>query len=317
MAKDFIYLVQARSDMVPRNLSLESSRADLIIYTWDKKIMLPNALFKPKTVWAEGRNILIDAAKKLKHKYKYYILLDDDVEFINGNAQKFEDEILAADPDACIPIVPANDKILGNYSMAMPFRYLAMNLIDEACICLSKEFFFSDKLLPYHTLYNDSPAHQRSYYSARYFWMMLFENYSDRKLLVTKNIKHINQNSIFEYNIHPQYYSLLDKVMQKEHSFKNSMHKHLPFTKYIDNQEALKYRRKHSRQVQNLAMQALYRNPRRYLLNYIIPNTIMRIKKKIICSKTYYRLFTIFFILPVFIYRDIKINIKILFDKIK
>ena len=315
MSKDFLYLVQASSDMVERHLSLETSRADLIIYTFDKKVKYPNALFKPGTVWGEGRNILIEAAKKLKHKYKYYILLDDDVEFIKGSFKDFEDEVLLAEPDVCIPAIPwYYNEILGKYRKLMPCRYLAMNLIDSGYISFSRELFFTDKLLPYHTGYYNMPVHKNSYYPSRYFWMMLFEHYDDRKLVVTKNIKYLNTNNKFEYNPHPQHFAILDKIRKEEPSFQNKMHKQLLRFKYADSKEASSYRRNQSRKVADLLKLKLSRDPSKHLLDYRMKNAINRIKLRTVYSRIGGLLLN-FLILPIFIWRDIKTNIKVFSSK--
>ena len=62
--KDFLYLVQARARLAEKHLSLVSDRADVLIYTFDKKIDKPNFLYKSNTSWAEGRNLLVEAARK-------------------------------------------------------------------------------------------------------------------------------------------------------------------------------------------------------------------------------------------------------------
>ena len=72
--KDFLYLVQARAELAEKHLALKSPNADVLIYTFDKKIDKPGFLYKPNTFWYEGRNILIEAAKKMPQKYSYYIM---------------------------------------------------------------------------------------------------------------------------------------------------------------------------------------------------------------------------------------------------
>ena len=146
--KEFLYLVQARANLAEKHLSLASDRADVLIYTFDKKINKPNFLYKSKTSWAEGRNILIEAARKSNRRYKYYIMLDDDIVFTKGSFKEFEDEVISVNPDLSVPVYRDKRAIryLSNYS---PFRY--STLVDWDCcfVCIQKELFLGNKLFPY------------------------------------------------------------------------------------------------------------------------------------------------------------------------
>ena len=184
--KDFLYLVQARARLAEKHLSLASDRADVLIYTFDKKIDKPNFLYKSNTTTYEGKNILFEAARKLNKSHKYYVLLEDDIVFTKGSFKEFEDEVIRINPDLCIPVYREKRAIryLSNLS---PFRYSVLVDWDCCFVCMTKELFFSNKFLPYSLEVNGISC-KRNYYPSWRFWFGVFENYSDRKLLVANRI---------------------------------------------------------------------------------------------------------------------------------
>ena len=188
-------MVQCRPEYVEAHLALESKRADVLIHTFAAKVNKPNCLHKKNTSWAEGRNLLIEAARRKKERYRYYMLLDDDITFVKGSFTEFEDEVLKAKPDLCVPVCLAKlgFKWLG---LLTPFRYSTFLDFECCYVGLAEKLFFANKLLPYH-LDVKGISHKSIYYSSWRFWFDLFENYSKHRLLVLNKI-HI-QNQLHKY----------------------------------------------------------------------------------------------------------------------
>ena len=88
MSKSFCYLVQAASDFKASVLGLESPDADLQLLTFKRPY--PGAIHAPGSSWNQGRNRLLEEAGKRGGDYLYYVLLDDDVEFDQGDFRSFE-----------------------------------------------------------------------------------------------------------------------------------------------------------------------------------------------------------------------------------
>jgi len=71
--KNFLYLIQGRSDLIKNYLNLVNrDNADAIFLTYDKQI--DEAIFFPNSTWAQGRNKILEIALE-KEDYLYYILV--------------------------------------------------------------------------------------------------------------------------------------------------------------------------------------------------------------------------------------------------
>ncbi|XP_068751232.1 uncharacterized protein [Montipora capricornis] len=91
--KEFVYLAQAESCLsqhITWFIKAEniSKRRDVIVLSWGQPCMESSAnssgvnyFYQKNTTWSEGRNILYRLAMKRREKYRYYIFMDEDIEF--------------------------------------------------------------------------------------------------------------------------------------------------------------------------------------------------------------------------------------------
>ena len=100
--RKIIYLVQGQAKLVAEFLFLEKrSDVDAIFLTYDHEI--DGALFRPGSTWGEGRNILIEEAKK-RREWIYCIFCDDDISFARGSFEEFEKELFTYQPAIGVPV---------------------------------------------------------------------------------------------------------------------------------------------------------------------------------------------------------------------
>ena len=208
--KDFLYLVQASSKHVDAHLALESKRADVLIHTFDAKVNKPNCLYKKNTSWAVGRNLLVEAAQQKKKRYRYYVLLDQDIIFKKGSFAEFEDEVLKVKPDFCMPSY-MNKRATRLLSRRTPFRYSSFIDFDNCFNCMTEELFFGGKLFPYHLEVNGVSCEKDYYHNYRSFFD-LFENYPKHKLLVLNRI-HVRNSSSAQTSKWPDPYTEKKKAL--------------------------------------------------------------------------------------------------------
>lgn len=92
--KKFVYLVQAESCLLEHLTSFlkiaerSSQHRDVLVLSWgqqcfDSSTNLSNVVYfyNNDTTWSSGRNILYRLATNRKDKYRYYIFMDEDIEF--------------------------------------------------------------------------------------------------------------------------------------------------------------------------------------------------------------------------------------------
>jgi tetratricopeptide (TPR) repeat protein len=63
----------------------------------------PGYIYFPDSTWTQGRNKLLEVSKQLEEDYLYYIFLDDDIEFIEGDWRSFEALLLEYQPAIATP----------------------------------------------------------------------------------------------------------------------------------------------------------------------------------------------------------------------
>ena len=229
--KRFLYLVQARAELAEKHLELKSPRADVLIYTFDRKIDKPGFFYKPNTYWHQGRNILIEAAKKIPHRYDYYVLMDDDIKFRKGNWREFEEDVLKVKPDLCQPLYYSSG-VIRKYSRITPFRYSEFLHFDSAFKCMSRELFFDKNLLPYETRCLDNESLGTSFQYSGWFWIKLFEYYSHKKILMLNSFEIINQRHDANYDSFHGYKVLFRLGKFRDPNFSNKFYKQMPITKF-------------------------------------------------------------------------------------
>jgi hypothetical protein len=148
--KRYIYLVQGQAHLVRKyeGLALRKN-ADTLFLTYDKH--LDGALFFPESTWAEGRNILLNEARK-SDDYEYYIFCDDDIEFEQGSWDEFEDHLRRYCPGIGIPIFPKTR----NSALRFPrLRCQPFFVNDEQLIAFHCDVVKDGVVLPYYTNFDE------------------------------------------------------------------------------------------------------------------------------------------------------------------
>jgi len=140
--KDFIYLVQGKSELIRNYFHLlDNPNSEAIFLTYDRPI--EEAIFFPNSTWAQGRNKLLEAALS-KGDYLYYIFCDDDINFIRGSWDTFEKQLLKYKPAIAVPINPK--------TVRTPFKglqYQSFLTNDEQLMAFHKDVVRDFILLPY------------------------------------------------------------------------------------------------------------------------------------------------------------------------
>ena len=140
--KSFIYLVQGRSDLVKDYFHLQDrDSADAIFLTYDEKI--DGAIYFPDSTWSEGRNKLLEAAGK-KGEYLYYIICDDDIEFVKGSWDEFERLLILYNPAVGFPVVPATRKLRIWF-----LKFQLYDWPDQQMIAYHNDLISDQLILPY------------------------------------------------------------------------------------------------------------------------------------------------------------------------
>jgi hypothetical protein len=75
---------------------------DVIFLAYDKPV--ENAIYFPNSTWGEGRNLLLEKTLASQKEYEYYIFLDDDVRFVKGDFERFENQLIKYGPTVAVPI---------------------------------------------------------------------------------------------------------------------------------------------------------------------------------------------------------------------
>ena len=198
-------------------------------------------MFRANTTWAEGRNILIEAARKLQHSYKYYVLLDDDIKFIKGTYAQFEEAVLKVKPDLATPAYHSHHHSK-RYREVTPFPYSEFVHIDCCFVCLGRDLFFGrgaenrlgQGLLPYEISFYGKHKLDTSIHSSVWFWASLFEYYSHKKLLVINKCQFINELHIANYE-RPYFFDKLFYTMKsKDPQFSNRLIRQVIEFKLLD-----------------------------------------------------------------------------------
>ena len=220
-------MVQSEAALAEKFLKLNTPRSDVLIFTWDRKINRPGFLHQPNTYWGQGRQILLEAGRELKHKYKYYVMMDNDVEFIKGSLKDFEDAVLQKEPDFCQPAYVSSPYI-AKYVKITPFRYSAFFHFDSAFICLKRELFFHENI--YYLRGNLlKEMYLKSHHPSTLFWIRLFEWFSHLKLMVFNDMHVINTKHVKAYDYSNFVYTKIFKLARKEcPNFTNKYLKSMP-----------------------------------------------------------------------------------------
>ena len=147
--KKFIYLVQGQSDLIRQYLHLaDRDNADAVFLTYDKPIS--EALFRPDSTWAQGRNHLLEIALT-RREYVYYIFCDDDLAFRQGGWDEFEEQLTAHAPAIAVPLFLRKTR----RTRLKWLRYQAFLINDEQLMAFHHEVVSDGIVLPYQDQFDD------------------------------------------------------------------------------------------------------------------------------------------------------------------
>lgn len=132
--------MQGSADNLKKFLFLKDrENSDVIFLSYDEE--LEGCEFLPNSTWAEGRNMLLELSKK--NNYTYTIFCDDDIEFIKGSWDIFEQELLRLKPKIATPIVPKTRKQSISF-----LSYQSITVNDEQMIAFHKDIIEENKIFP-------------------------------------------------------------------------------------------------------------------------------------------------------------------------
>lgn len=184
--KKFLYLIQGRKRNVLKYNYIHSDNSDIITLTFDEPIkpdefLSTLNLYYPDSTWAEGRNKQLEVAKGLYTKYLYYIFIDDDVHFIKGSFNEFEQYLLKYEPAIGVPLLTIiqnsfryNPTLKIQHPVALDVQYQAfhINTINENIV------------MPLVTLFDSKSW----YYSCEIADFLILSYYAGRTLQFNKII---------------------------------------------------------------------------------------------------------------------------------
>lgn len=146
--KDFIYLVQGKAELMKNYMHLsDNQNADIIFLTYDQPI--EESIFFPNSTWAQGRNKLLEMALD-KSNYLYYIFCDDDIKFLKGGWDLFEQQLLTYKPAIAVPI---NPKTIQTPIKGLKYQSFLTN--DEQLIAFHQDVVKDFILLPYNDQFDN------------------------------------------------------------------------------------------------------------------------------------------------------------------
>ena len=124
--KNFVYLMQGTSDRIGEYLHLrERPDADAVFLTYDRE--REGCIFFPNSTFMQGRNRMLAEARKLGD-YRYFIFMDDDVEFVRGSYDEFESLLLQLRPAIGVPVFGRlRDAVIG---FGSPFGRIYLPYMD-------------------------------------------------------------------------------------------------------------------------------------------------------------------------------------------
>lgn len=199
MCKKFIYLIQGRAKDVPQLASLiNQDQADTLQLTFDEE--LSGSYYLPKCTWLEGRNYLLQQAKKRNQDYLYYIFLDDDLVFERGSFNIFEGCLLKYNPAIAHPFYYIDEytyrdwwrKFLPNPEAASEFFF------DQMFIAIHRDLIKDEIIVPYI----EDFQHISWYSAGRYFDFMMNLFYADFPILRFNSC--VVSNSLHDTSTRPQ-----------------------------------------------------------------------------------------------------------------
>ncbi len=99
--KKYLYLVQTDGQLLPQYQDISSVESDVMYLCWKQPKY--GMVYLPDSSWTQGRNHLLKISKTAHHRYQYYIFIDDDIEFVQGNWREFERYLSQYQPAIATP----------------------------------------------------------------------------------------------------------------------------------------------------------------------------------------------------------------------
>jgi len=190
-----IYLVQGQAKFVKKYFDFQKRRdISSILLTYDQQI--DGALYYPDSTWGEGRNYLLKKALETGESYQYYIFLDDDVKFLQGDYTVFEKQLLRYKPAIATPVfAPKTDATIMGYNnwfnkKFVPLRnYQLCRFADAQFIAFHKDVVADNLVVPLQTHFD-----KVSWYATSSTQQLLMFNLYQKYILQFNNIKVQNAN---------------------------------------------------------------------------------------------------------------------------
>ena len=131
--KNFIYMVQGTSDRIGEYLHLrERPGADAVFLTYDRE--REGCIFFPNSTFMQGRNRMLAEARKLGD-HRYFIFMDDDVEFVRGSYGDFESLLLQLRPAIGVPVFGRlRDSVIGLGSPFGRTRHSLLGILLQSVV---------------------------------------------------------------------------------------------------------------------------------------------------------------------------------------
>ena len=231
-----IYLIQGKSKFIINYFYLKKRKdVDCIFITYDQEI--DGVGFYPDSTWGEGRNYLLQKALETGKDYQYYIFMDDDVRFLEGDVKTFEKQLLKYKPAIAIPVfVPKTKITIMGFNNWFTKRFVPLRM-QQQCRFADAQFIafhrdvIADKLVvPLQTHFD-----KVSWYATSSTQQLLMFNLYKRYILQFNTIK--VQNAI-----HGDYTKHEFKEIQKNwlmQQFRKSYYDPRPHAKIVKNYFAL------------------------------------------------------------------------------
>jgi hypothetical protein len=219
-----IYLIQGKLKNVINSLQIIPNNSEIICLTYDYECFEfygQNIIFiyKPKTTWAEGRNILLEYVLSKKYQFEYLIFLDDDVFFANGSFSVFESLLKKYKPLIAIPLTNVilesnryNKKLIIQHPIGM----------DQIVQAYNKEVINENIILPYITKFDNLSW----WYSCEINTHLILSKYRGKVLQFNniiifnkhhgfdQNFQTVDQNSLYKGGIDYKYYPEIKEYIE-------------------------------------------------------------------------------------------------------
>lgn len=159
LGQEIVYLVQGSRENLD---SLELGGRPVITLCYEGEHQARGAtvcLHSTTASWAEGRNLMLEAALRAYPSALYYVFCDDDVQFVQGSYGDFEDNLRATRPLVGFPLMPKGKM---NASWRPDLRVQRAVAIDEQMYAVHRDLIGTVGIAPLDTLHDDkswfSPA---------------------------------------------------------------------------------------------------------------------------------------------------------------